>query len=943
VADLRIENANANRSLVPMVLLLFSGFTGLVYEFCFGKRLGITLGNSGEAHSIVLATFMGGLALGAAIFGKAADNAKRPLMLYGVLELGVGLYALAFPTLLAALHSVYLSVVHDVSGFPKTVARLCCASLALLPPTVLMGGTLPAMTKHVSRTFADVRKDLSLLYATNSFGAAFGCLLSGVVMVPERGLLVTERTAAGLNVLLALAAVVLGWRANVGLASSSESQPVAALPKRVVNAALVVTALTGFTSMIYELTWIRVLSSVLGGTAYAFTLILTAFIIGISLGSWWLSRRRMDDAALPQTLVWLQVGLVASVCLTMPWYERLPYWFVRVNFLLSHSIDAWPTYQTITFVLAAAVVVAPAFCLGACFPAAARLSMSSLEQAGRGLGRAYVLNTIGTVSGSLLGGLLFMPMFGLEGNIVIGVVCNAVGVLVCVRALPKEALTTRLRWVAPAVALFAASALGLSHGWAKNVAKSWRARERTVIPQNMAQYRQRRDIAEVLFHQDDVFASVVVAQIEETKILRVNGKIDASSGADMDTQVFVGLIGPTLKPVKRALVIGMGSGVTAAAVLKFPEVEIDVVEISSAVLQSAEYFKEFNDDVLHNPRCHVHHEDARSFLAASKVDYDLIVSEPSNPWVAGVSELYTVDFYRLLKQRLKPDGQLIQWIHTYESNDSLVKLVFRTVRSEFAEGSTWLGPTDVVMVLSTRPHEVELDAVKERMQIPSVASAYRLVSIDSVGGLFAQQFNDAKTQLQYAGEGPLITDDHNVLEYGAPIGYFMQTMADVPDDRVSTSSEGRALKAGAMLRHALTDDDGASVYRSMRVESRQHPVLMRAVAERWLAQSPASVDAALAVASTTLRQRDFVRASEVLAPFSHLVQSNAPLLRNLLESCFRGRGSNDSIFREQRYECSGLRDRVWSNNLKSQDIIDVLVESQLKFPNRAYESGASAR
>ncbi len=923
---------NRSRNVVAMSLLFFSGFLGLVYEFCWGKRLGIVLGNSGEAHSIVLATFMGGLAFGAFVFGKRADSSQRPLMLYGLLELGVGVYALFFPAILEVLHALYLSAAPALPAFPRNVLRLVCAGLALLPPTVLMGGTLPAMTKAVATGLASMKQDLSRLYACNSFGAAMGCLLAGVVMVPERGLLVTERTAAGFSILLAVAALVLGFRKVTVSGEVTSNEPKAAPANRaLIRAALMVTALTGFTSMVYELTWIRVLSSVLGGTAYSFTLILTAFIVGISLGSFWLSRREQTEASLAKTLTWLQVGLIAAVCLTMPWYTRVPFWSVRMNFILGHTIDSWPVFQTLTFLLAAVVIVPPAFFLGACFPASARLAMASFEGSGQSLGKAYVFNTVGTVLGSLSGGLLLMPLVGLEGCLAVGLLCNALGVWVSAR-VSMDAGPWRVL-MAPSALGLALLMVVLNHGWALSVANSRRAREFDEAPATLDRFQMSTLKRTVLLHQDDVFSSVVVSELKSHKMLRINGKVDASNGLDMETQLFLGLVGPTLRPVKRALVVGMGSGVTAAALLAFPDAEIDVVEISSAVLAGARYFSVENDNVLNNPRCHVYHEDARSFVALSKTQYDLIVSEPSNPWVAGVSELFTKEFYQTLSSHLKPDGLFVQWIHSYESNESLVKLVVRTVRSVFPFGSTWLGPTDLVLVASRQAIAEDFSGVAERMKVPAVAAVFQRMQIAGVHAFFGQQLQSDRSQKDFAGEGPLNTDDHNLLEYGSPIGYFLGKVYLLPEDQLRPQFADDLASVRLQAVFPIGAAEAEARFRAMRDENRREADVMRALAEAWYGLAPESEAAALAVARAALRQQDFQRVTNLMAPWVSKRPVNPLSAAAALEACFAAVKRQTLASGRPAQKCVALRNTLWLEKPLSDALTQVLVDSALKYPS----------
>lgn len=857
------------RRATAATLLFLSGLTGLVYELAWSKRLANVLGNSGQAHAVVLATFMGGLALGAFVFGRAADRARRPLALYGALELGVGAYALAFPAFLGGLEQVYLALAPSLDGPVKVGARLLLASAALLPPTLLMGGSVPAMTKHLTRALGAARRELSLVYAVNSLGAAFGCLLAGMLLVPARGLLVTERAAAGLNLLLAVAALALGRRGE-GSATEAAADDAAAPPTqygpRAVKVALVGTALAGFTSMLYETTWIRLLSIVIGGTSYAFTLILTAFIVGIALGSFWLSRREDTDAL--ATFGHMQLGLAISVCLALPTYERLPYVFIQLNGALEHAAQAWPLYQFLTFFFCGAVLIVPAFFLGASFPAAARVALSSLERVGGELGRVYVWNTVGTVAGSLLGGLVLLPWLGLEGNFVTGLGMNVLAAVLALslgdRPAPQR---TRLALVITAVLVvgFAFS----SRGWSHTVVSAGRYREwKRTFPSYAAFKAEVHARSQLAFYQDDVFASVMVGtQGERSRFLRINGKVDGSNGEDSDTQVLAAHLGVLLheRPVKRVLVVGVGAGITLGSILTHPIEHLDVVEISPAVIDAARLFAEDNRHALDDPRCHVHIEDARTFLTLAREPYDLIVSVPSNPWVSGVAGLFSTDFFEVAKTKLAPGGRVVQWIHTYESNLPMVQLVIRTLRHSFPHGTTWVGPEDLVLVASLTAQTFDATAVEARLARPEVREDLARVRVHELTTLLARQVHGDSGQLAAGGEGPVNTDDHNRLEYGSPIGYFVAQAVDVQDERTGPSQGAGLWLADYLKAHPLTAAQAKDIYGSFVWVHSPKDALVRAAAEQWLALAPEDVEAHVAVAEAAMAQGNADRARAVLA------------------------------------------------------------------------------
>ncbi len=855
----------------PLVitLLLLSGATGLVYELAWSKRLANLLGNTGQAHAIVLSTFMGGLALGAYLFGRRADRSKRPLALYGVLELGIGLYALVLPQVLEVAGEVYLRVAPGLSGLPRLSARLGLAASALLIPTLLMGGTLPVLMRHLTERLGSARRQLSILYAVNSLGASAGCLFAGMWLVPGVGLSVSERLAAVVNLALGAAAVVAGWRLlATPTANPAGEAETPAFGPAAVRAALVGTALAGFTSMTYETVWIRVLSIVLGGTSYAFTLILTAFILGISLGSFWLSTRSDENAL--RTFGRLQLALVFAVLVSMTAYARLPYAFIQVHARLDHGPQTWGTYQVLSFVVCGALLLPPTFLLGASFPAAARVALRAMSDVGARLGTTYLWNTIGTVSGALLGGLVLLPVLGLEGTLALALVANLIAAGWALLAdgsgvERKQAFTL----LVPAGVALVVAVVGTS-GWASTLAASGRYREWNRSFDSYAEFLEEVKARSVIrFYRDDVFASVLVGtQDDDRRYLRINGKVDGSNGTDIDTQILAGHLGVLLHPkeVKRVLLVGVGAGITAGSLLAHPIERLDVVEISPAVVEAAAFFKPDHRDAFNDPRCHVYIEDARTFLALSTEPYDLIVSVPSNPWVSGVSGLFSKDFFEMARGKLAPGGRLVQWIHTYESSVSLVKLVVRTLRGSFEHGTTWVGPDDLVLVASREPQAFSLATLTARMARPEVSADLSRIHLKLPTTLLGRQVHGDEAQKRFGGEGPVNTDDHNVLEYGSPIAYFVAADVRVPDSRRLVDERSTLELSKVLGGRALSESEAHDLYASLSWVHPPDDPLVRAAAAAWLDANGESVEAAQAFAAAALRQGDVLRALEVLRP-----------------------------------------------------------------------------
>ncbi|WP_240359339.1 fused MFS/spermidine synthase [Pyxidicoccus trucidator] len=853
-------------------LLFLSGATALVYELVWSKYLGNVLGNSGQAHAVVLATFMGGLALGASVFGRTADRVKNPLALYGLLELGVGLYALAFPYVLDALSSLWLVLAPAVPDGFRVAPRLLVASLSLVVPTLLMGGTLPALVRHFASSLAGVQRELARLYAVNSLGAATGVFIAGTKLVPAVGLAASAQGAAALNVLLALAALALARQHPPTLAPGQSAPDVdgtadVVYPRAAVRAALVGVALSGFTSMLYQVTWIRLLSIVLGASTYAFTLILTAFILGIGLGSFWLMTRAAKVDSL-RLYARMQVALVVSLCVALPLYVRLPYYFRTARWMLTPSLDTWSVFQFVTFAFCCVVLLVPTFFMGAAFPAAARVATAKVSEVGRQLGGVYLWNTVGTITGSVLGGLVLMPWWGMEGNFVAGAVVNLAAAALAFSAVPgRPASPVRALWPVAAAAGLAAVVLGGMQGWAVRLSSitSPRIHERAPSYEKLVASTERNTAP--VFYKDDTFATVLVADMTgKHRFMKLNGKVDASTGSDVETQVVAGHLGALLHPrePKNVLVVGAGAAITAGSVLAHPVERMDLVEISPAVIDAARLFKDANRNAVDDPRTHVHVDDAKTFMALAPRKYDIIVSVPSNPWVAGVSGLFTRDFFQTVDRHLADDGILVQWIHTYENRQELIQLVMRTLRDTFPHATTWLGPYDLVLVASRKPLTFDAQRMAARMALPAVKEDLARVDIHDVFALLSKQVHSEQGQLEFAGEGPINTDDDNILEYASPIAFFVGDLDRYHDERRAPDGGSRLLINDYVRQHPPTAEQLARLHRNMSRYHRVDDPLVRGVAARWHALAPDSRDAAVALAKAALAQQDLSLAASLL-------------------------------------------------------------------------------
>lgn len=858
------------RSILALFLLL-SGATGLVYEVIWSKALADLLGNSGQAHAIVLATFMGGLALGAWAFGGLADRVERPLALYGAIEAFVGLYALVFPSVERLLGDTFLATASQLSEDSRPIAKLAFAAASLLLPTVAMGGTMPAMLKHATRSDPSIRATLAQLYSVNSLGAAVGAWIAGTVSLPLIGLSATARWAAGINLGLAVVTIALSRLAPTRTSLEKVRVETPALPHSATatTAAMIGLVLSGFTSMLYETGWIRVLTLIVGGSTYAFTWIVCAFILGIALGSGFIAKRELKSEL--SAFGWLQVGVVLAVAATIPLCLVVPWLFMLVKTVLVRSTTAFPVWQLVMFTSATVVMLVPTFFLGAAFPVGARVVAHGHATVGKRLGLVWAGNTIGTVLGALLGGLWLMPRFGLERLFVIGLVLSGGGALVAIWAAPK----TPKRWLSvPLVGAAVVLPLTAFSGWGPLLAQLSPFRIDSTLSslQSPATYLENHArVFETNFVKDDTFATVYVGTVrkkEGHRFLLVNGKPDASTGiVDQATQILLGQLGLLLAPEapKRVMIIGAGAAVTVGAALTHPIDRLDLVEISPGVLEAARLFADANHGALDDPRVRVTIDDARTSLSLSHEQYDLIVSEPSNPWVSGISSLFTEEFFAVVDHRVAPKGLLVQWIHTYEMDTELVKLVMRTLQKRFPEVTVWQGGEGDLLLLASRTKGMaSFDELAARLGKKEVLDDLVRIDVTGVDGVLARQMMTAAQVRSFAGDGPTNSDDHNRLEYEAPVAFWARANAEIPDARF-----GRLKPQGLALERRIAESplDAArakEIYRSVASSTGKDAPLRRAGAGLWRSLAPEDRDAAVAFAEVALEQGDGALALSVL-------------------------------------------------------------------------------
>lgn len=734
--------------ILILVLFFLSGATGLIYEIAWTRKLTLVFGTSSLAVSTVLAVFMGGLALGSWILGRLGDRDISLLRLYGFLEIGIALLGLSSLLLLDAVQYVFLGIRHSSIWTPwiDPWLRFSLAVVALIAPTTLMGATLPILVKSVSQTPGRIARSVGLMYAVNTLGAAAGTAVTAVYLMEEFGLRATVFVAAGLNLMIGLAAIAISTRERklVKPPERVELPPVADRSLR--RIVLFAFGASGFFGLAYEVLWTRYLIYVVGeNSVYAFSMMLVSFLLGIALGSsiaGWLADRVANPVALLGAILVLigasALGTVASI-----------------GFLANQdwSISGYSYWAAtgLRFLRCVAILIVPTTLSGSTFAVVAKIYARDAGRVGRDVGRVYAANTFGAILGAVAGGFLILPYLGLVSGLIVVAGANVLvgmAVLLCKtryggRAV-KPALVTGLAAVAALISVAFAS-----HPTDKLVEPGF----------------------EIVFYADGSESSVAVLRSRRTGHVNLTIDGDHQSGTEPKRQVHLRLLAhlPALfhpEPT-HALVVGFGSGVTVGSMAQHPLEQVDVVELSSAVIEAAPLFSAWNHDPLNNPKVRLFHGDGRNFLLATDKIYDVITSDPIDSSDAGVTSLYSLEYYQLVRSRLSSNGVACQWVDTYHRPDDY-RMLLRTFQRVFPDTSVWNGRGYTIFLGFKSGPAVSLAGLRRKLENPQVRQSLAYVGIRHAEELLSLLVAGPTKVRQYVGDGPLNTDDRPLIEYRGP-------------------------------------------------------------------------------------------------------------------------------------------------------------------------------
>jgi spermidine synthase len=741
--QIHLSDAGASRRFLPLLLLLFagSGCSALIYEIVWYQLLQLVIGSTAVSLGVLLATFMGGLCLGSLALPRIRSlGARHPLRIYALLEMGIGICGILVLFGMPLVDRVYVAAVGH--GLPAMLLRAVVAAACLLPPTVLMGASLPAASRWLETTSEGVSW-MGLLYGGNTVGAVFGCLLAGFYLLRVYDMAAATLVAAAINGAVALIAFGMASRTpHQARAEESPASPVAAEAAPRSGAVYLTIAVSGACALGAEVVWTRLLGLLLGATVYTFSIILAVFLAGLGIGSGIAAALVRGIARPRMALACCQLLLAGAVAWTAYMLaSSLPYW--PINPTLSTS--PWFTFQ-IDLARSTWAILPAALLWGASFPLALAAVASPGRDAGRMVGGIYAANTAGAIVGALAFSMFFIPAMGTQNCERLLIVLSGLGALY---VWPTAATWTPR---AKAGALFLAAAAVAVVLLAMSVAK---------VPSMLIAYGRRITISagssEILYAGEGMNASIAISRWNDGAVqFHVSGKVEASTEPyDMRLQRMLGHMPALLHPNPRSvLVVGFGAGVTAGSFVLHPEVKrIVICEMERMIPPVAtRYFGKENNHVLNDPRVEMVYDDARHFVLTTREKFDVITSDPIHPWVKGSATLYSKEYFELVKQHLNPGGIVTQWVPLYESDLNTVKSELATFFDVFPSGTIWGNDTagggyDTVLLGQAEPTKIDVDQLQAKLERPDQARV--AASMNEVG------FNSAISLLStYAGQGP---------------------------------------------------------------------------------------------------------------------------------------------------------------------------------------------
>jgi len=775
--------ASPSDPLFPVLLALFaaSGAAALIYEIVWLQLLQLVIGSSALSLAVLLGTWMGGMCLGSVLFHRVVSAKQSALRVYALLEAGTGLCGILVLFGLPLIEGMYTAGVS--SGLPSLILRGIACAICLLPPTLLMGATLPAISRWVAAK-PGAAVWWGYLYGANIAGGVVGCFAAGFYLLRVFDMAVASYVAAALNVLVAGVSLML----DKGPAESMEEAAAEPAPAGLRSVYFAI-AMSGLSALGAEVVWTRILSLMLGPTVYTFSIILGVFLVGLGLGSWGGSRLA-EVKGNPR--FWLGMSQLL-LCLTLAWAafalaDWLPYWKGNVDSLAG----PWKDFQG--DILRAVLAVLPsAFLWGASFPLALASAARGGHDPARLVGGIYGANTVGAIVGSILFSMVLIPSIGTLGSQQTLIAFSVIAAVVVLQsAMPKPGLALTGAVLAAAVIAWTIPAIPwMLIGFGRR------------LPSTTGNW-------ELLHEAEGMNSSAAWSRYEAgTVYFHVSGKVEASTEPqDMSLQRMLGHLPALLsRNPESILIVGFGAGVTAGTFVVHPEVKrIHICEIEPVIPpQSDRYFGKENHHVLHDPRTTITYDDARHFVLTGNEKYDIITSDPIHPWVKGMASLYTTEYFDLCKRHLNPGGFVTQWVPLYESSVEAARTEIATFFEAFPNGTIWGNVNtdgagyDLVLMGQVEPLKIDPTAMQAKLSKPAYAAVRQSLfdagyptALDLLS-TYAAQASDLREWIR----GAEINRDRNLrLQYLAGLGVNMNQANEIYEDMLNPAKFPENLMAG---------------------------------------------------------------------------------------------------------------------------------------------------
>lgn len=801
---------------------------GLIYEVVWMRMLTVIFGNTVFATSTVLAVFMAGLALGSFYFGRLIDKRANVLRLYGILEIGIGGYALLLPVLLSAVTPFYIWIYRSFGtgyyllGLIRFVVSFCL----LLWPTICMGATLPVLTRYFAASQKRLGKDVGLLYGLNTFGAVLGCFASGFLLIQILGVKQTAYLAALLNIIIGIIVLALQKKPypevtrKIDPEGKTKSKGVS-VPKKSLTIILMCFGLSGFAALAYEVLWMRSLVYIMATDTFSFSAMLTTFLLGLAAGSLIGSRFVDSKKRLVTIFGWLEVGIGTLAVAGIP----LMAWLMKVNEGIWRSGGpgaGWTLRAEIYFIDTVLVMFLPALLMGMTFPLVSKIFTPDIERRGRSIGKIYAVNTIGAILGSFAGGFLLIPFLGIQSSIALIATLNgAIGVLLVLLDTGSKLRASRI------VPIF----------FALLIAIVTFALPRDIIPTLFAEKKKGFDL---VYFKEGVTTTTTVHKDTETGELLLATNGISVAGTDfmlMTTQRIQGHFPLFLHPhLEQVLTVGFGSGETSWVISTHGVDRVDCVEISPEVVEAARFFTAINHSFVSKSRFTPIIMDGKNYVLMTDRQYDVIMNDSIHPALAGNGSLYAKEYFSTCRDHLHPGGLMSSWIPLFGLSERDFKILLKTFQDVFPFTTLWYGTNclnrHALLIGSTDPEfKIDINVIQERISsYPSIHENLREIGIEGMYGVLSSFVLGPETIARYVGDVPVNTDNRPILEFSTPktpdspaiwrqklhqftqmrdrVDPFLIAGDDLPDEGVFSNLSDHYKATGYMIQGWIKDLEG---------------------------------------------------------------------------------------------------------------------------------------